>query len=373
MFEFEINEKGVLTSYNGDKAHVIIPSDVTSIGYKAFAGCSNLQDVTIQASVKQIGYYAFYKCARLNNFFIPESVTEIGEDAFESCTSLTSIDIPSGVKTIRDGTFNQCTSLRGIVIPESVTKIGVCAFYECTNIQGIKIPSSVIEIGEVAFERCTSLTHIVIPSSVTKIGEGAFRGCTSLKRVFIGGHVQYISKDTFSDCPHHLIIIADYPNRLRELVGDDSRIMSYYEYLSYYFPRLKRECLTDLESRVLYNFIARLKNGKIDSSDITKHDILGLFPSRKEIDIGRIMQCIGFNLDQFNLAVDLSISNVSLRDTLQDYMERNLSLRHLSMFRVAVGTKSFSFRTREVVTEPVDGVCRGVDVGFIPNSRHLMP
>ena len=58
---------------------------VTSIGERAFLGCSGLTTVDIPSSVTSIGYYAFKFCSGLTSITIPNSVISIGVDAFPSC------------------------------------------------------------------------------------------------------------------------------------------------------------------------------------------------------------------------------------------------------------------------------------------------
>ena len=62
---FENDDCGItITGYSGSDAEVVIPSEidgksVTSIGYKAFEGCTNLTSITIPDSVMSIGWGAF--------------------------------------------------------------------------------------------------------------------------------------------------------------------------------------------------------------------------------------------------------------------------------------------------------------------------
>ena len=179
-------DQTILVCYPAGKTETAytIPSSVTSIGIRAFSGCSSLTSIEIPEGVTSIGNLAFTDCSSLTSIEIPEGVTSIGGGAFDNCYSLTSIEIPSSVTSIGDHMFQYCRSLTSIEIPSSVTSIGGYAFSRCSSLASIEIPSSVTSIGDYAFSYCRSLTSITIPESVTEIGNQAFYGCSSLYVIY---------------------------------------------------------------------------------------------------------------------------------------------------------------------------------------------
>ncbi len=62
--------------------NTVIPNTVTSIGSRAFYGCTGLISITIPNSVESIGWGAFYNCSALTSMDIPNSVTSIENSAF---------------------------------------------------------------------------------------------------------------------------------------------------------------------------------------------------------------------------------------------------------------------------------------------------
>lgn len=172
---------------------------VTSIGTKAFYGCSGLSEVTIPTSVTSIGDNAFFNCIGLTSMTIPNSVTSIGTYAFQNCSGLTSLTISSSLTSINGCTFSGCSSLTSVTIPGSVTSIEWSAFSGCSNLAEVTIPNSVSSIGQTAFSYCTSLTSVTIPASVTSIGMKAFSS-SGLTSVTIPGSVTSMGRYAFSAC-----------------------------------------------------------------------------------------------------------------------------------------------------------------------------
>ena len=134
-------------------------------------------------SVTSIGDRAFYGCSGLTSAIIGNSVKSIGESAFDSCSGLTSVTIGNSVKSIGEGAFRYCSGLTSVTIPNSVTFIGEDAFSDCSGLTSVTIGNSVTSIGQEAFCGCSGLTSVTIPNSVTSIGEIAFYGCSGLTKL----------------------------------------------------------------------------------------------------------------------------------------------------------------------------------------------
>merc|ERR1711988_1345439 len=113
-----------------------------------------LTSVTITDSVTSIGYRAFYGCSKL-------TICRIEPDENGA------VIIPNEWKSILAFSFYQCTSLTSVTIPDSVTSIGDGAFSECSGLNSVTIPDSVTSIGYDAFRGCSCLTSVTIPDGVT--------------------------------------------------------------------------------------------------------------------------------------------------------------------------------------------------------------
>ncbi len=114
-----------------------------------------------------IYWHAFYRRDDLTSVTIPDSVTSIGERAFSGCTGLESVKIGNSVETIGAYAFSGCTGLKSVTIPDSVKTIGYSAFYGCKGLESVTIGNSVETIGSYAFDGCTALESITFLDTTT--------------------------------------------------------------------------------------------------------------------------------------------------------------------------------------------------------------
>jgi len=215
-------------AFKGDTTltSVKIGSNITSIGTRAFANCTNL--VTVDASLSSVifmGGESFYNCTNLVTASFPAFetipppyVVWEGQN-FKSCPKLTTVNISNGILVINYETFSGCTLLNNVTIPETVTSIIDRAFERCNAFSSITIPSAVQTIGNNAFEFCSNLLSVNFESNsnLQSAGYAAFRSCTKLVSIDFNSIVTighscfgYDSQLTTVSLPSNLQTISDW-------------------------------------------------------------------------------------------------------------------------------------------------------------------
>lgn len=196
-----------------------IGGNISTIGERSFAGCTQLKKVVFPTTLSTIGTKAFVNCKNLSsNYYIEDNGSTlklptnikiqdgafyntkfvhaeipkgavVSREAFRNCTSLKSIkfndefygdiDTTTEKRTIPPRFAYGCSALSTVEFSDKcgVTRIGDSSFAK-TDLANINLTESLTRIDNRAFAK-TSLTSLTIPKSVTQICDYAF--CETLK------------------------------------------------------------------------------------------------------------------------------------------------------------------------------------------------
>ena len=190
--------------YQSDLRSVVIPTNVTTVGYSAFDNCSQLATVTFEkgSQLKTIGggysssyyYGAFLGCSSLTSIEIPASVETIEATAFKRCSKLTTVTFEKGsqLKIIGGGfdtnvgyryiygAFSELKNLMTVDMSActQVEIIEECAFYNDPELRLFKVSTETPPT-------CENNAFVGInPYSVLKVPSGcanAYKAATGWK------------------------------------------------------------------------------------------------------------------------------------------------------------------------------------------------
>lgn len=168
-----------------DTALTEIPdlSQVTSIGDRAFYGCSALETVDLH-SVTTMGYAAFQGCKALSGEIDLSNLEEIPGHAFCYDPNITSVITCPTLRSIGDWAFIWA-DISTISLPETLNSIGTYTFYKASLSGTVALPDSLTQLGASAFSGCKEVEAIQIGSGLTDIPPNAFAGCTNLKTITV--------------------------------------------------------------------------------------------------------------------------------------------------------------------------------------------
>ena len=211
---------------------VIVSEDVSFIGDRAFAGCTDIF-IEIENPGIEFGMLPFDETANVSfadNKKKRSPYAAFGEVDFEEKLSKIKYIMPVHKKFVvpkekwstaeKDGSL-VITSYNGddleITTPArindtAVTEIGDYAFSPekggidrkrrevLAGIRSIFLARDIKKLGTGVFKNCTSLEYVLVPNSVDSIGDRAFSGCSSLSAVTLPMKTDYISKGLFFGC-----------------------------------------------------------------------------------------------------------------------------------------------------------------------------
>lgn len=189
---------------------VTLPSELKTIGNKAFRNCVNLERLIFTgnnlASIGQnaldytkvialapqgavtIGNWLIgYKGDVPSNLVIPENVNNAASGIFKDKTEITSVTFPQNFESIPSEMFAYCYNLTSIQFSSNLKTIGSRAFYyaginstqpnsRSGELSTLTIPDGVSEIGIGAFANSRLADKLVLPSTLNILGDYSLGG-----------------------------------------------------------------------------------------------------------------------------------------------------------------------------------------------------
>ena len=247
----DLNIKNISSLYNNsfysfrlDK--LVLPNNLSYIGYCCFNYCPYLTELIINANLKKIDQFSFERLPRLKELIIPNSLTEIRERVFENLDSCTKIIVGkdlnysiinrfnfyhhpnlkesnlrteyfetesniinrissysySNSRTIPADTFKKFNYLTKLDISNLlIDTIQFNSFQECLNLKDLYLPTTLTYIGSNCFSVCFNLTKLDISNlSIEAIHCNTFTECSNLKDLYLPTTLTYIGWNCFSNC-----------------------------------------------------------------------------------------------------------------------------------------------------------------------------
>lgn len=259
-----------------------LPSTITEIRHRAFAGCENLKSIQLSENLKSMGEEVFLDCKSLQSISLPKALMSIEQLAFSKCTGLKEVvaemsnpaslgdNVFDTTKTnnalliLQNGSFDQylnsdwasyflnikeqfTESIKSAhLLTDSHTFLiksnGTAEFlsspikpYQDDFIVPEKIFNNsytVTGIGANAFYNQEALKKVILPNTIEFIGDSAFAFCRSLNQIQLPASLEAIGEKAFYVCKKlHSI---DLPNGLKTIKNSAFAFCSGLE--SIYFP-----------------------------------------------------------------------------------------------------------------------------------------
>ena len=165
------------------------------MGFKAFANCSALKDLTVPETVGLIGGYAFYGCG-IVSLDVPGDGVVLEQSAFSACKDMRTITFSGTGAVIGPNAFYKNVRVASLDL-STVASVGTKAFPYCNGLETLVIPGSLYYVGAYAFYKCASLKALVIEEGVKKVLPSAFSECTALESVSLPESLVYLGDNAF--------------------------------------------------------------------------------------------------------------------------------------------------------------------------------
>lgn len=200
---------------------VCISKTIKGIKVEAFAGCFNLNDLTIPGTVEYLSRGVFFDCIYLRNLIIEDSDNSLylepgaiyagGGSPFGACP-LRSVYVGRTLLTpntnANEGLFSNQFSLTDVVLGEKVSRINPGMFYKCASLQKIELPQQIKSVENFAFYGCTELSEVILNEGLEEISIAAFRDCNQIGNIVLPSTLRMIDELAFLESSNIKTIIS---------------------------------------------------------------------------------------------------------------------------------------------------------------------
>ena len=163
--------------------------DITTIGATAFRWMPNITKINVPNVIK-IGDESVYNLVGLEEITTGQ-LTSLGTKAFMGCSSLKVPPDISRLVTLPSYAFNGCAALESIDLTNKEA-VGSYTFQNCSSLKQVSLPNLIYQADATdTFQNCTALESVYMPKCQGFGGTNVFMGCTSLKGIVLpnlGGH-----------------------------------------------------------------------------------------------------------------------------------------------------------------------------------------
>ncbi len=136
----------------------------------------------------------------IKNLVFPKGIKAIASQVYMDCLLLESIVMSHDTASVGKSAFQSSKWLKSIKNADGIERIEAQAFSGCKSLESIDISDNLEFLGRRAFEHCCSLKEIHISDKISVIPERAFFRCKSLRKVVIPSSVRKIESQAFAFC-----------------------------------------------------------------------------------------------------------------------------------------------------------------------------
>ena len=168
-------EIGDYAFVNGRFTSVTVPDSVTNVSATAFAGCTNIVEVTVPSWLNVASIFDGSKDKIAHVTLVPSG--DVPAMSYDGCTAIERVDVAS---------MEEWLALRFANAAANPLHSGAVFYVGGEEVAELVIPGGTTDVGDYAFVN-GQFTSVSIPGSVRNVATSAFAGCENIVDVEIKG------------------------------------------------------------------------------------------------------------------------------------------------------------------------------------------